>query len=230
MFDRIAFRYDTLNRILSLGLDRRWRRRVARYLPRVADLRVLDLATGTGDQLLAFVAENKEVAQAVGMDLAEEMLVLGRAKIEGLGLQEKVTLSTGDACALPVPDATFHAASISFGIRNVPDVPRCLREMHRVLRPGGRALVLEFSLPPNRALRAAHLFYLRHVLPRVGGWLSGDHAAYRYLNRTIESFPYGEAFCERLRDAGFDTVEAYPMNGGIVTLYVGERGPGETAP
>lgn len=225
MFDRIAFRYDRLNRILSLGLDQRWRRRVARHLPDRPALRLLDLATGTADQLLAMVGDAR-VECGVGMDLAEEMLVIGRAKLDRLGLQDQVTLETGDACAIPAADGSFDAVTISFGIRNVPDVDLALREMRRVLSDGGRALVLEFSLPEGRILRGCHRFYLRHVLPRIGGWLSGDRDAYRYLNQTIESFPYGEAFCALMREAGFTRVNAHPLSGGIVTLYVGHSEPG----
>lgn len=221
MFDRIAFRYDTLNRLLSFGLDMRWRKRLARHLPPRHGQRILDLATGTGDQLLAVFEATDRVDQGVGMDLAEEMLALGREKVRRRARSDTITLETGDACAIPSPAGSFDAATISFGIRNVPDVGRCLREIHRVLRPESRALVLEFSLPRNRLLLACHLFYLRHVLPRIGRWLSGDVEAYRYLNRTIEAFPFGEAFCRLMRDAGFIDVQAHPLSGGLVTLYVG---------
>lgn len=230
MFDRIAFRYDQLNRLLSLGLDMRWRKLVARHLATPSGQRIVDLATGTGDQILAILEASDRVDQAVGFDLAEEMLALGRAKIDRLGLTDRVTLDTGDACAIPSPDDTFDAATMAFGIRNVPDVSLCLREMRRVLRSGGRALILEFSLPRNRFLRLCHRGYLRHVLPRVGGCLSGDFKAYRYLNRTIESFPYGEAFCDLMREAGFGDVTAHPLNGGIVTLYVGSIPAGDATP
>ena len=230
MFDRIAFRYDTLNRLLSLGLDLRWRRRVARHLGPGPGQRLLDLATGTGDQILAVLGACDRVHEAVGIDLAEDMLRRGREKIARTPWRDRVRLKTGDACRIPEPDAAFDAVTMAFGIRNVPDVDACLREMARVLKPGGRALVLEFSLPRNRLLRAAHLFYLRHVLPRVGGWLSGDREAYRYLNRTIEAFPYGRAFCQRMHRAGFMAVTAHPFSGGIVTLYAGCLDKGAAGP
>ena len=223
MFDRIAPNYDRLNRILSLGIDRGWRRKVAALLPRRDSLEVLDLATGTADQLLALRAARPEVARGVGMDLAEEMLAIGRDKIAESPHADVLTLETGDAMSIPAADASFDAITISFGIRNVADVPTALVDMVRVLRPGGRLLVLEFSLPANPVIRAGHLFYLRHVLPRIGGWVSGDAAAYRYLGETIESFPHGDRFCEVMGEAGLGPVQAVPLTCGIASIYCGDK-------
>jgi len=177
MFDRVARRYDFLNR------------------PHRGQ-HVLDLATGTADQIIFLFEKSHKVKSGVGMDLAEKMLEIGREKTISLGLSGVITLKVGDAMDIPADDNQFDAVTISFGIRNVIDVGKALREMYRVLKPNGRALVLEFSLPHNRLIRGAYLLYLRHIMPRVGALVSGDSYAYRYLNETIETFPYGGAFCD----------------------------------
>lgn len=223
MFDRIAPRYDLLNRVLSLRRDVAWRRSLARHLRGRRDLRLLDLATGTGDQILHLLDAGVDVESAVGLDMSEGMLAVGREKLAHRGLADVVDLRTGDATCIDLPDAGFDAVTITFGIRNVGDVPRALAEMLRVLSPGGRALILEFSMPGNPLLRAAYTVYLRHLLPWIGGWVSGDRQAYRYLNRTIEQFPSGEAFCLLMREAGFVDVVAHPLTFGVATCYVGER-------
>lgn len=225
MFDRIAPRYDLLNRVLSGGIDVRWRARIAKLLPPGERLRLLDVATGTADQILLLMDRAPSIVEAVGIDLAENMLELGREKVSRQLPGRAVTLKRGDALAIPEPDASFDVCTISFGIRNVTDVVAALREMRRVLRPGGRAFVLEFSQPEARWFRALYYFYLRHLLPAVGGWLSGDRGAYRYLNVTIESFPSGEAFCELMRRAGFSNVHAVPLTMGIATIYHGDASP-----
>lgn len=222
MFDRIAPRYDLLNRVLSGGRDVAWRRELARWLPEREPLRLLDVATGTADQILMLMDQSTRIATATGVDLAEKMLDVGREKIRQQGRQDRVTLKTGDALAIPEADATYDVCTISFGIRNVIDVPAGLREMRRVLKPGGRALVLEFSQPTARGFRALYFFYLRHVLPVLGGWFSGDRDAYRYLNVTIETFPSGEAFCALMREAGFVNVRAVPLTLGIASIYIGD--------
>jgi len=221
MFDRVARRYDFLNHFLSLNRDVTWRRKVAELLPGRKDQTVLDLATGTADQLLSLYGSDR-VESGVGLDLSEEMLIIGRRKIAARQLEGCLTLRNGDAGAIPFDDNTFDAVTISFGIRNVTDVCHTLREMHRVLKPGGRALILEFSLPENRILRSTYLFYLRHVLPGLGGIISGDGRAYRYLDRTVESFPCGEAFCRLMRDAGFANAQARPLTFGVATIYHGD--------
>jgi len=196
MFDRIAARYDLLNHLLSADIDKRWRRRLATMLPGGGNLSVLDLATGTGDQLLTLAADGR-VTNGIGIDLAEQMLAVGREKIRRLNLDRQLSLQHGDAENIPFNTNRFDAATIAFGIRNMTDVRRTLIEMHRVLKPGGRALILEFSLPRN--------------------------TAYRYLNETIETFPHGTAFCELMTKAGFSSVKHTPLTMGVATIYCGDK-------
>ena len=222
MFDRIAARYDLLNHLLSANIDKRWRRRLATMLPGSGNLSVLDLATGTGDQLLALAADSR-VTNGIGIDLAEQMLAVGREKIGRLNLDRQLSLEHGDAENIPFDTNRFDAVTITFGIRNMTDIRLTLTEMHRVLKPGGRALILEFSLPRNRLVRAAYLFYLRRILPGLGAVISGDSAAYQYLNETIETFPHGTAFCELMTEACFNSVKHTPLTLGVATIYCGDK-------
>ncbi|MDD3731919.1 MAG: bifunctional demethylmenaquinone methyltransferase/2-methoxy-6-polyprenyl-1,4-benzoquinol methylase UbiE [candidate division Zixibacteria bacterium] len=222
MFDRIAARYDFLNHFLSFYRDKVWRRRLAQQLPARDDLDVLDLATGTADQLLALF-KTRKVKSGIGVDPAEKMLAIGRRKIEKKNLADKIKLLPGSAENLPFGNNTFDVVAISFGIRNVTNVTRALSEMHRVLRQGGRALILEFSLPRNRLIRKIYLLYFRKILPRLCGFIAGDRHAYHYLNETVEVFPYGEEFCALMRAAGFTGTRARPMTFGVATLYRGDK-------
>ena len=217
IFNRIAKSYDSVNRVLSFGLDIGWRKKVNTMLPQKEDIRLLDLATGTADQVIMLCDINPNIGSATGMDLSDEMLNIGREKIKRFN--GKIELHNGDAVQLPIKDAEYDALTMSFGIRNVPDVAASMREMYRVLDEGGKALILEFSLPKNPFIRFGHLFYLRYVLPLVGGLISGDYAAYKYLNTSIEAFPYGEDFCSLMRNAGFESVTAHPVTFGIATIY-----------
>ncbi len=217
MFNAIASSYDGINRVLSLGMDLSWRKALADRIPSKANLSILDLATGTGDQILSILKKHPSPQKIVGVDLAQEMLAQARQK-----LPASVELLCADALNLPFPDASFDAASFSFGIRNVENPLHSLREIYRVLKPRGRCLILEFSLPP-KPVRPFYLFYLRHLLPRIGALLSGNPNAYRYLNQTIESFPYGDAFCALLRQERFAQVQAIPLALGAVTLYLGDK-------
>ena len=220
MFDRIAHRYDLLNRLLSMGQDITWRKRMAKYLPSQVD-ELLDLATGTGDQIIFLRTAHKGINKAVGIDMSEGMLEHGREKITKLGWDDTVSLQVGDAMKPPFEDDRFDAATISFGIRNVIDVSESLGEMARVLKPGGKLLVLECSLPRNVVLKKLYLFYFRHILPLIGGMISGDSYAYNYLNKTVETFPCGEAFNDLMRGAGFTEVKANELTFGIATIYEG---------
>lgn len=209
MFGRIAPTYDCGNAILSFGVHAAWKRRAVREAAVRQGALALDLATGTGD--LAFLLERKG-ARVVGVDLTRPMLDLARAKGTGPGFV------AGDATRLPVADASFDAATIAFGIRNVADPVACLREMRRVVRPGGRVVVLEFGQPKG-LLKGPYRFYSRHVLPRVGGLVSGDRAAYEYLERTSAAFPSGDRFLALMEEAGLDG-RGIPLTGGVAWVYV----------
>jgi len=222
MFDRIAPHYDVLNRSLSLRQDVAWRKNMARYLPEGDNLELLDLATGTADQILFLMKSTNRIRRAVGMDLSEAMLALGEEKVKASAWCENVHLKLGNTMDIPADDQSFDVVTISFGIRNVSEVGKGLAEMRRVLRPGGRALVLECSIPTNALVRGVYLFYFRHVLPLVGGLVSGDAKAYKYLNKTVETFPCGRAFASRMEAAGFSNVQIFPQTLGLATIYVGD--------
>ncbi|MBK7093152.1 MAG: bifunctional demethylmenaquinone methyltransferase/2-methoxy-6-polyprenyl-1,4-benzoquinol methylase UbiE [bacterium] len=220
MFDKISTRYDLLNRVLSLGMDLYWRRVAIRELDNEKHLRVLDLACGTGDIAMA-AAKATTRRQVIGIDRAEQMLALAYSKVSRGLLSNQILLACGDGMNIPVADGSMDAATIAFGIRNMPDTSLCLGEMKRTLRTNGKLIVLEFSLPKNRILRSLHLFYLRRILPVIGRWLSGDNYAYSYLNKTIETYPHGAQFVELMQKAGFTDVQCRPLTLGIVSLYTG---------
>jgi demethylmenaquinone methyltransferase/2-methoxy-6-polyprenyl-1,4-benzoquinol methylase len=224
MFDRIAPRYDLLNRVLSFGRDVTWRSEVSRHLPKGDNIQILDLATGTGDLALSLIAKNKNVVGVIGLDMAKNMVEIGRAKIDKAGHGPCVQLQVGDASDIAFPDDIFDAVTIAFGIRNVAHYERAIGEMHRVLKKGGRVIVLEFSLPTNAFVRALYLLYFRHVLPLVGGLISGDRSAYRYLNQTAETFVQGEAFLALLKKSGFQNCRMHQLTFGVASIYVGDKG------
>lgn len=221
MFDRIAPTYDRLNRLLSLRSDVRWRDCVARALAARRIRSVLDVATGTGDLLLAIDRRLPRLTRTVGVDLAPDMLHIARDKLARAGCAAKLTL--GDAHRLPFEEHSFDAVTVAFGIRNMDDRPRALTEMRRVLARGGTLAVLEFSLPESPRLRALYLTYFRHVLPAIGRLVSGDGHAYRYLNASVETFPYGTRFVTMLRQAGFPEVTTRPLTFGVATLYLARK-------
>jgi demethylmenaquinone methyltransferase / 2-methoxy-6-polyprenyl-1,4-benzoquinol methylase len=221
MFDGIAARYDLVNRVISLGIDQSWRRRTVRSLELGANARVLDLATGTADMAL-LVARSVPTAHVVGLDPSEKMLEIGRSKVAKAGCAERIELVRGDAEALPFPDATFDGICIAFGIRNVPDRDRALREMARVTRPGGYVAILELSEPRSGVLGPLARFHVHTVVPYVGALLSGA-PEYRYLQRSIAAFPPPEEFAERMRQAGLAIEKPHPLTFGVCHLYVGQR-------
>ncbi len=223
MFDAIAGRYDLLNRLLSLGQDIGWRNKLRELLPQGGKLTVLDLATGTADVLITLAQNNARFERGVGIDPANNMLAIGRTKIEAARLSDKLLLQFGDAQALPFLDNSFDCVTISFGIRNVPDLRLGLLEMVRVTRKGGRILILEFSKPSNPILYAGHWVYMNAVVPLVGFLFSGNFKAYQYLNQTIQSFPYGDRFCKILKQFGFTNIKTYPLMGGVATIYCGDK-------
>ena len=222
MFDRIAARYDAMNRVLSFGLDRGWRRRTVRALALGAAPRVLDLATGTGD--LAFdIARMHPDATVIGLDPSRQMLAVAQTKLDRRGLAGRITLVEGDAQRLPYRDGEMDAATIAFGIRNVPDRLLALREMARVVRPGGRVAILELGEPRRGFMAKAALFHTRHVVPRLGALLSGARE-YKYLQRSIAAFPPSAEFAALMGQAGLHVIEVVPLTFGVCTLYVASPG------
>jgi demethylmenaquinone methyltransferase/2-methoxy-6-polyprenyl-1,4-benzoquinol methylase len=222
MFNQISSTYDRINRILSMGMDRKWRRFAAQNLPPKKNLRVLDLATGTADQMIALFEHGASIQKAVGIDLAQEMLAIAQKKIDAKPYKDRVEFLHINAEKLPFAEGTFDAATFSFGIRNVPNPLQALQEIYRVLKPQGKCLILEFSLPPE-PIRSVYLVYLRQILPRIGGFFSKTPAAYLYLNQTIETFPSGRAFAALLKQASFHKITIHPLALGAVTLYTGVK-------
>ena len=223
MFDRIASRYDLLNRLLSFRQDVIWRNKVVALLPQKENLSVLDLATGTGDLILTIAEKSPQFKSGVGLDMAGEMLKYAVLKTDEKKLSNSISYVRGDAVTIPFANNTFDAVTISFGIRNVIDVSKSLKEMYRILDKNGKALILEFSLPHNKIVKTAYLFYFRHILPFIGGIISGDSYAYKYLNQTVETFPYGKEFCTLMEKAGFSIVSEHRLTFGIATIYEGVK-------
>ncbi|MBK6551363.1 MAG: bifunctional demethylmenaquinone methyltransferase/2-methoxy-6-polyprenyl-1,4-benzoquinol methylase UbiE [Flavobacteriales bacterium] len=216
MFDAISPKYDLLNRLFSMGIDQRWRRLVIRSVGEEPTDRLLDVATGTAD--LAILAA-KTVKEVIGIDISEGMLSHGRTKVKDRGLEDRITLQQADSIALPFDDARFDAVTVAFGVRNFEDLERGLSEMFRVLRPGGRLFVLEFSKPQRTPMRQLFRFYFHRVMPLIGRSVSKDSAAYTYLPQSVDAFPEGPAFKALLRAAGGREVRARGLTGGIATLY-----------
>lgn len=223
MFDGIAADYDRLNHIMSLDVDKSWRRKALKQIigPEVRD--ILDLACGTGDFSVAIARKMPVGAHVTGVDLSEGMLAVMKEKVTAEGLQEKISIRQGDGEELPFADGSFDRVTIAFGIRNFENREKGLREMLRVLRPGGRAVILELSVPQNAFFRWCYNLYFLHILPLIGGKVSGDKAAYRYLPASVLHFPGPREFMETLRECGFSEVEHKAMTFGICRLYSGTR-------
>jgi len=219
MFARVAPRYDLLNHLLSASFDRLWRRRLARRLGLPPGARVLDLCAGTGDQSLALRRRGHRVAAA---DFCLPMLALSRPKFARGGSPQPRPLQA-DALELPFAAASFEAATASFGLRNVADLDRALKELARVLKPGGRIGVLEFTVPDRQPMRGLYLTYFRRFLPWVGGLVSGDPEAYRYLPESVLEFPQRRGFLDRLANAGFEGASYESLSAGILCLYLARR-------
>jgi demethylmenaquinone methyltransferase/2-methoxy-6-polyprenyl-1,4-benzoquinol methylase len=218
MFDAVAPRYDFLNHFLSAGIDIVWRKKAVRAMELSPGDRMLDLCTGTGD--LGFEAIRAVPGiSVIGVDLARNMLQRGETKRDGL----PVLFTQADAERLPLADASIHGAGVGFGIRNVSSLEVAFREVARVILPGGRFVILEFTTPPNPVFRRIYQAYFHHVLPRVGGWISGNADAYRYLPDSVSRFPSPKNLAVMLEDAGFARVTWSLLNGGIAALHVAER-------
>ena len=219
MFDNIAPTYDKLNHIMSLNIDRVWRRRVMRIVRRSKAHKIMDVATGTGDLAIA-MAKRVDRTQILGIDLSEEMLAVARRKVEKQGLEERIMLAKGDAENLDmVTTESIDAATVAFGVRNFENIERGLSEIYRTLKPGGKLVVLEFSMPKNRFVRWVYSQYAHRLLPRIGGMISKDKQAYTYLPDSVEEFPSPERFAEILRGVGFKSVKTRSQSFGIAYIY-----------
>lgn len=220
MFDSIAHRYDCLNRWLSLRRDVAWRKALLAAMPFSNRMRILDLASGTGDVILALAADKEAENFIIGVDISTSMLKIAKKKILHAQCVRGTALTSATAENLCFPNNTFDLLTVAFGVRNFSDCEKGLREMCRVLRPGGRAYILEFSLPDNPIVRLPYLFYFRNILPRVAGWISKHPEAYHYLNDSVEIFPEREKFCATLKAAGFQRIALQRLTFGIATLYI----------
>jgi demethylmenaquinone methyltransferase/2-methoxy-6-polyprenyl-1,4-benzoquinol methylase len=219
MFNAISPKYDALNRILSAGIDQSWRRKTLREIRATGALNVLDVATGTADLALA-LAKGIPGSKVVGVDISSGMLEVGRSKVRAKDLEGRVRLDLGDGEQLPYEESSFGAVTVAFGVRNFENLEQGLRDMRRVLQPGGTLAVLEFSQPTAWPLRGLYLFYFKNILPRIGRLVSKDASAYTYLPNSVQAFPYGEAFAAKLREAGFKSVRVRPLTFGIASLYL----------
>lgn len=222
IFDEIARSYDFLNHFLSFGIDIYWRNKFLPLLPKLNKIDALDLATGTGDVPLVLI-KDKRIKKVTGIDRSKEMVEIGKKKIQNKLLTSKIDLRIGDGVEIPFDDEQFDLVTISFGIRNFNDHKKSLQNIYRVLKPKGKVLIMEFSLPKNKLIRGIYFFYFRNILPWIGNLLSGHGDAYTYLNKTVEDFPYGKEFSLLLEDAGFKNVDFKPYTFGIATLYQGEK-------
>lgn len=222
MFDNIAPWYDFLNHFLSLGIDITWRRQAIRTLKNLQPKLILDVATGTAD--LAIEAERQlSPDKIIGIDIANEMLEIGRQKLKKCQLTQKIELFLGDSENLSFPDNTFDAVTVAFGVRNFENLGKGLQEMHRVTRPGGMVVILEFSKPTLFPFKQLYNFYFRNLLPVIGRITSKDPKAYRYLYESVQAFPDGKDFVNVLEKTGFQSATYKPLTLGICTLYLAEK-------
>jgi len=217
MFNDIAGHYDFLNHFLSLGIDKGWRKKAIAEVAKVAPGKILDVATGTGD--LAIAAASLKPDQITGIDIAEQMLEVGRKKIAGLKLDAIISLQSGDSEALPFAAGTFDAVTCAYGVRNFEHLEAGLREMYRVTRAGGKVVILEFSHPKKFPVKQLYRFYFKNILPLLGKLVSKNNRAYTYLPESVMAFPEGNVFCEMLLKCGFKNANARPLTFGITTLY-----------
>lgn len=222
MFDGIAHRYDFLNHFFSLGIDVLWRKRCVRLLRQERPKRMLDVATGTADFAIEAVRMGLDV-HVTGVDISAGMLEVGRTKIAARGWNDRIELIQGDSVALPFEADAFDAFTVAFGVRNFEDLQGGLKDMLRVLKPGGLGLVLEFSKPRRFPIKQVFGLYFKHIMPTVGKWVSKDPAAYTYLPESVDAFPEGNDFLDQMTLAGYTDVKAQRLTGGIATIYTGRK-------
>lgn len=220
VFSSVASRYDIMNDVMSVGIHRLWKDAMMDWLAPRSHQRLLDVAGGTGDIAFRFLKRAPE-ASAVVLDMTEPMLVEGRKRAEASALSDRLDWVTGDAMALPLPDNSFDVYTISFGIRNVTRVQDALTEAYRILRPGGRLMVLEFSQLPNPAMQKAYDLYSFNVIPRMGQLIANDSDSYQYLVESIRKFPDQDTFADMIREAGFEQVKYRNLSMGIAALHSG---------
>lgn len=221
MFDKISGNYDGLNRVISLGRDVRWRRKVVGIVADKSPDSVLDIATGTGD--LAIALAKTGASRIVGLDISQGMLDIGKKKVIEKALSGRITMVVGDSEDLPFGDASFDAITVAFGVRNFEDLEKGLSEILRVLKPGGILVVLETSVPAHWFYRLGYNLYARHLLPLIGKWFSKDRSAYSYLSESAAAFPYGQAFNNILGKIGFIGMEHKPQTLGVASIYVATK-------
>jgi len=222
MFNKIAFRYDFMNRFLSVGIDQYWRKTAIKQLMDVKPRYILDVATGTGD-LAIMTAKLIAPEKIIGIDISEGMLELGRKKVEKEMLNDKIALQVGDSEAINFPDNTFDAITIAFGIRNFEDLDKGLAEMKRVLKPGGKLVILEFSKPKQPIFSGLYNVYMKVFAPGVASWVSKNKEAYSYLHSSVKAFPEGETFLHILQKHGYSSTTLKRLSLGICTIYCGRK-------
>ena len=223
MFDHIAPTYDKLNHVLSMNVDKLWRRHALREIVDGTPQRVLDVACGTGDSTISIARAVAEGSQVIGVDISEGMMALVEGKAEKAGVGECISLQVADGEALPYEDGSFDRVTCAFGIRNFEHKDKGLEEFLRVLKADGKAVILELSVPQNRVVRWAYDLYFTRLLPRIGGAVSGDRAAYRYLPASVHNFPSPKDFCRMMEAAGFRNVHCRTFTFGLCRMFVGER-------
>ncbi len=221
MFNNIAGKYDFLNHFLSLGIDKGWRKKAIREIQAVHPRQILDVATGTGD--LAIAASQLKPEKIIGVDIAEQMLEVGRKKIASQQLSGMITLQAGDSESMPFANNAFDAVTCAYGVRNFEHLEAGLKEMCRVMRPGGKLAILEFSHPKKFPIKQIYKFYFRYILPTLGKLVSKHSTAYTYLPESVMAFPEGKVFCETLAKCGFKDAKARPLTFGITTLYTATK-------
>ena len=223
MFDNIAPTYDKLNHIMSLNVDKLWRRHALKEIVDGTPQRILDVACGTGDSTISIARAAAEGTKVTGADISEGMMALVTEKAEKAGVLDRIDLQVADGEALPYEEGTFDRVTCAFGIRNFEHKEKGLEEFRRVLRPGGRAVILELSVPQNKVLRWAYDLYFLHILPWVGGKVSGNKAAYKYLPASVHNFPAPKEFCRMMEEAGFRSVRFRTFTFGLCRMFTGER-------
>jgi demethylmenaquinone methyltransferase / 2-methoxy-6-polyprenyl-1,4-benzoquinol methylase len=219
MFDNISGRYDLLNHVLSMGIDKGWRKKAISILKHHKPVTVLDVATGTADFAIAALEAGPE--RVTGIDISKGMLEIGNSKIARKSLTDKIELVYGDSEALPFRDASFDAVTVAFGVRNFENLEKGLSEIHRVLKPGGMIMVLEFSKPGRFPVKQLYGTYFRYILPAIGKMISKDNAAYSYLPASVKAFPDGQDFLNILNSTGFTNNCQKPLTFGIASIYTG---------